>query len=85
MNVNKYEKYVVSGEILQLVLNLIDIYNLPCIVDTAGSIQRLDHSNKIYGLLGQLYQEMSHEDIKKLRWNKKVLQKKETTNSSTTC
>lgn len=66
MNVNKYEKYVVSGEILQLVLDLIAIYNMPCIVDNAGAIQRLDHSNKIYGLLGQLYQEMSHEDIKKL-------------------
>ena len=67
MNVNKYEKYVVSGEILKLVLDLIAIYNQPCIVDNAGSIQRLDYSNKIYGLLGQLYQEMSHDDIKKLR------------------
>ena len=67
MNVNKYEKYVVSGEILKLVLDLIAIYNEPCIVETSGAIQRLDHSNKIYGLLGQLYQEMSHEDIKKLR------------------
>ena len=67
MNINKYDKYVVSGEILKLVLDLIAIYNEPCIVDNSGSIQRLDHSNKIYGLLGQLYQEMSHEDIKKLR------------------
>lgn len=67
MKVNKYEKYVISGETLQLVLDLIAIYNMPCIVDTAGAIQRLDHSNKIYGLLGQLYQEMSHDDIKKLR------------------
>lgn len=67
MNVNKYDKYVVSGEVLKLVLDLIAIYNQPCVVDNAGSIQRVDYSNKIYGLLGQLYQEMSHEDIKKLR------------------
>ena len=67
MNVNKYDKYIVSGEILRLVLDLIAIYNKPCVVDNSGSIQRLDYSNKIYGLLGQLYQEMSHEDIKRLK------------------
>ena len=67
MNVNKYEKYIVSGELLKLVLELVAIYNKPCVVNNAGTIQRIDYSNEIYGLLGQIYQEMSHEDIKLLR------------------
>ena len=65
--INRYDKCVVSGEILKLVLDLIAIYNEPCIVDNGGAIQRLDHSNKIYGLLGQLYQEMNHCNIERLK------------------
>lgn len=65
--INQYYNYEVSGEILKLVIELIAIYNKPCIVDNGGTIQRMDYSNKIYGLLGQLYQEMSHADIKRLK------------------
>lgn len=60
-------KYEVDGAILKLVLDLIAIYNKPCVIDNGGSIQRVDYSNRLYGILGQLYQEMSHQDIKLLR------------------
>ena len=66
-SINPYYNYEVNGEILKLLLELIAIYNQPCVIDNGGTIQRVDYSNKIYGLLGQLYQEMSHQDIKKLR------------------
>lgn len=59
--------YKVKGVVLRLVLELIAIYNQPCVVDTAGTIQRIDYTNKIYGLLGQLYQEMSHQDVARLK------------------
>ena len=59
--------YEVKGSILLLLLDLIAIYNQPCVVDNAGTIQRVDYSNQIYGLLGQLYQELSHQDIKELK------------------
>jgi len=59
--------YEVKGTVLRLLLDLIAIYNRPCVVDDGGAIQRVDYSNRIYGLLGQLYQEMSHQNIKLIR------------------
>ncbi len=66
MEIKDDEIYNINGVILKLILELIAIYNQPCVVDNGGTIQRVDYSNKIYGLLGQLYQEMYHQDIERL-------------------
>ena len=65
LEVNKYDKYIVNGTVLELVAMLLDIYNKPCVVDDGGSIQRIDYTNKIYGLLGQLYQEIEHGTVER--------------------
>ena len=65
LEVNKYDKYIVNGTVLELVAMLLNIYNEPCVVSDGGSIQRIDYTNKIYGLLGQLYQEIEHGTVER--------------------
>lgn len=53
-------QYIINGETLRLMFQLLEIYESPCIINERGNISRLDYSNEIYGLLGQLYQEFAH-------------------------
>ena len=62
---NKYDiisdgQYIINGETLRLMCYLLEIYEAPCVINEQGNISRLDYSNEIYGLLGQLTQELLH-------------------------